>query len=269
MQITVERITYHVQIRGNGYPIVCIHGFSENMNTWNGIDIPRYRLVMIDLIGHGASDRPYEKKYYVLETIIRHLHEILRELKITSYALLGYSMGGRIATAYTLMYKKEVTALILESASYGEHGLRNRYVRRKQDKALAKNILKKGIPWFNTYWRKLSIFDSQKKLPEEKKAAIEKRRLGNSAHALANTLRMTGQGKLPYVGRRIKTLKMPILYICGEFDHKYCEIGRQIAIFNHNTVLKTILDAGHNTHIEQGKSFMGSVGCFLQQYVES
>ena len=38
---------------GDGEPIVCFHGFSESSYTWDAINLPGYRVIRIDLIGHG------------------------------------------------------------------------------------------------------------------------------------------------------------------------------------------------------------------------
>jgi pimeloyl-ACP methyl ester carboxylesterase len=42
-------------------PVVLLHGFSDNANTWRRIVPPlaeRYRVIALDLRGHGRSSRP-------------------------------------------------------------------------------------------------------------------------------------------------------------------------------------------------------------------
>ena len=133
MFIEVEKIKYHIEVKGEGKPIICLHGFSENLGTWEVIKLHEHQLILIDLIGHGKSDKPKLFKYYSLKVMIKHLNMIISKLGLKRYSMLGYSMGGRIALAYALNYPKEIDNLILENASYGEVGFLNRLKRRRND----------------------------------------------------------------------------------------------------------------------------------------
>ena len=77
MFIEIENIKYHIEVRGEGKPIICLHGFSENLSTWKSIQLDGYQLILIDLIGHGQSDKPKQRKYYSLKVMIRHLNELI------------------------------------------------------------------------------------------------------------------------------------------------------------------------------------------------
>ncbi|WP_248484354.1 2-succinyl-6-hydroxy-2,4-cyclohexadiene-1-carboxylate synthase [Tepidibacter aestuarii] len=263
MFIEIENIRYHIQIKGEGKPLICLHGFSENVNTWKLIKLDGYQLIFIDFIGHGKSDKPLSRKYYSLKVMIKHLNNLIHKLGFNKYSMLGYSMGGRIALAYALTYSNEIDKLILESASYGECGFINRLKRRKNELNLAKDIRKNGVEWFNEYWENLSIFDSQRKLPEDIIDGIRKRRLLNEGYALSNTLICTGQGKFPCLKNKIVNLSMPVLYISGEYDKKYKKVGNDFEKLNLNINHKTINGVGHNTHIEDPNAFVKALSEFL------
>ncbi|MCM1991777.1 2-succinyl-6-hydroxy-2,4-cyclohexadiene-1-carboxylate synthase [Oceanirhabdus seepicola] len=263
MFIEIENIKYHIHIKGEGKPIICLHGFSENLNTWKLLELKGYKLILIDLIGHGNSDKPYSSEYYDLKVMIKHFNKLIQELGFEKYSMVGYSMGGRIALAYALSYQNEITQLILESSSYGECDFRNRLKRRNKDFELAKSIREKGIEWFNDFWSNLSIFESQKNLPENIKNDISKRRLSNETHALSNTLLYTGQGSFPCLKDEIVNLTMPVLFISGEYDKKYKEMGNEFQKLNFNVKHKTICGVGHNTHIENPDKFNKMLSEFL------
>lgn len=263
MIIEIENIKYHIEIKGEGKPIICLHGFSENLSTWKLLKLDGYQLILIDFIGHGESDKPYSSKYYSLKVMIKHLNKLIYQLGFKRYLMLGYSMGGRIALAYTLVYPKGIDKLILESASYGECGWINRLKRRINDLKLAKNIRENGIEWFNEYWSNLSIFESQGRLPKPIMDEIVKRRLLNVAYALSNTLLCTGQGKFPCLKNKISKLSMPVLYISGEYDRKYEQIGNEFAKLNSNIKHKIINGVGHNSHIEAPNAFIEVISKFL------
>jgi 2-succinyl-6-hydroxy-2,4-cyclohexadiene-1-carboxylate synthase len=263
MFIEIENIRYHIQIKGEGKPIICLHGFSENIGTWKSLVLEGHQLILVDLIGHGESDKPRSGKYYSLKLMLRHLNKLIHQLGSSKYSILGYSMGGRIALAYSLAYPNEIDKLVLESASYGECGLLNRLKRRRSDSKLAGGIRKNGVEWFNQYWSGLSIFETQRKLPEDIVNEISERRLSNVTYALSNTLLGTGQGKFPCLKNQVTNLSMPVLYISGEYDEKYCRTGNEFQKLNPNIRHETIRGAGHNTHIEDTKGFAEVLRKFL------
>jgi 2-succinyl-6-hydroxy-2,4-cyclohexadiene-1-carboxylate synthase len=233
---------------------------SEHLGCYTITD---YQIILVDLIGHGESERPYSGKCYQWKVIIRHLNKLIHELALKKYSLLGYSMGGRIALAYALAYPQEIDKLILESASYGECGLIKRLKRRRNDLNLAKNIRQNGIEWFARYWSGLDLFSTQTLLPEAIIDQINERRLSNAPHALSNTLMGSGQGKFPCLKDRISELSMPVLYINGEYDLKYQQIGLEFKKLNPNIQHKIIQGLGHNSHMEDPYAFLEVLKIFL------
>ena len=83
---------YGLTIVGDGEPIVCFHGFSESSYTWDAINLPGYRVIRIDLIGHGDSDIPDEDKAYTIPQMIEDcipLFIIWLVIDITPWLLYG------------------------------------------------------------------------------------------------------------------------------------------------------------------------------------
>ena len=260
IQVKMGEYHYGVTVVGDGKPLVCVHGLSESGTTWDGIHVDGYRMIRIDLIGHGTSSRPTEGEAYTMSQMLLDIHRIVYALAGESYALLGYSMGARIALLYALQYPLEVTKLILESGSVGIEGTVERSERREADVALGKRIREQTIEWFAETWAKLDIFKSQYTLPKAVQNRIQHRRLQNSPHALAFTLEGSGQGVMPYVGHRLQELTMPICYISGELDTKYTEIGKQYFARVHHVVL----GAGHNVHVEKPCQYM----CIVKEFLD-
>lgn len=264
MLITIENIQYHLQITGKGFPLICLHGFSEDLTTWADIHLDGYTLVMIDMIGHGRSDKPKQEKYYSLPNILAHLQALINQVfRGKHYALLGYSLGGRIALAYALQYPQAIDALILESTTYGLAKKKDRISRQKDDSLLAEKIVDNGLQWFQKYWSELPVFASQKNLPQAVQAQIQKRRLQNTTTGLANTLRICGQGSFPCLKDLISGLNIQTLYICGELDKKYCDMGQEFCRLNPKIRYIPVPNAGHNVHLERDDEFTAIVAAFL------
>ena len=251
MQINIGEYYYGVSVVGTGKPLVCFHGFSESGSTWDSIEIPGYRLIRIDSIGHGRSARPMELTPYTLSQMLSDLHRVIYAVAGERYALMGYSMGARLALLYALEYPEEVTHLVLESGSVGIEDETERQERHAADRVLANRIREHDVQWFSETWAKLAIFKTQQSLPTKVQQQIQRRRLLNSPHALAFTLEGSGQGSMPYVGHRLLELTMPVCYISGELDSKYTAIGAQYFGDIHRIVSKV----GHNVHVEAPEAY--------------
>lgn len=89
---------------GEGPPVLCIHGFASSGKV-NWIDTgwvetltgAGYRAIVLDNRGHGASDKPYDPERYYPRDMARDAVALLDHLGIGRAAVLGYSMGARIA----------------------------------------------------------------------------------------------------------------------------------------------------------------------------
>ena len=114
-------------------------------------------------------------------------------------------------------------------------------------------------------WSGQGIFETQKRLPDSVKREIRRRRLQNKESALANTLLGSGQGIFPYCGKQLKKVSFPILYICGNMDQKYTQIGKEAQRQYKNFIFQSVLNAGHNVHLEQPEIYCRIVQEFLDK----
>lgn len=99
-----------------------LHGFTGSSATWDeviGVLKGQFRMIAVDLTGHGKTSIPKEVRRFQMAEQLADLEALFTELTIMNFTLVGYSMGGRIALAYTKEYPKRVKTLILESASPG------------------------------------------------------------------------------------------------------------------------------------------------------
>lgn len=87
-----------------GIPIVLQHGFSATTaSEWVDCGIAASlaglgrRIIGIDALGHGASDRPHDARHYGEARMAADLSALVAHLGIAQYDLVGYSMGAIIA----------------------------------------------------------------------------------------------------------------------------------------------------------------------------
>jgi pimeloyl-ACP methyl ester carboxylesterase len=114
MTIQINSRTIFYTVKGDGKPLLLIHGYGAGMWVWEKqIEAlsQSYRVYVLDLIGHGFSDRP--EVSYTPETYIHFLRDFMDGVGIEKATLIGNSMGGGIAWAMAILYPERVDRLIL------------------------------------------------------------------------------------------------------------------------------------------------------------
>jgi pimeloyl-ACP methyl ester carboxylesterase len=112
--IQIERNTVFYVVKGEGDPLLLIHGYGAASWVWEKqMDVlsRNYKVYALDIIGYGYSDRP--RIEYTPETYIHFLRDFMDALEIERATLIGNSMGGGIAWAMAALYPKRVEKLIL------------------------------------------------------------------------------------------------------------------------------------------------------------
>jgi len=94
--------------------LVLIHGWTQNVDAWRDqiADFTqRYRVVAIDLPGHGQSDKP--QVTYSMELFARALEAVMRDAKVKSAVLVGHSMGTPVARQFYRKYPEKTLAIVI------------------------------------------------------------------------------------------------------------------------------------------------------------
>ncbi len=117
----------HVRCVGDGPPIVLIHGVGADLEMW--MPLTRHlcatrRVVVYDVKGHGKSAKPAGP--YSLEEFVQQLDQLVGNLSLRSFDLLGFSMGGLIAQGFALAHPAKLNHMVLLNTVY-ERSLEERY----------------------------------------------------------------------------------------------------------------------------------------------
>ena len=172
----------YYEVKGNGYPVVLVHGFIVNSTNWKKsplyLDLLKagYQVVIMDLRGNGKSDKPHTAKAYENDAQAKDIMGIISELGIKKYDLIGYSRGSIIA-ARLLILDKRVHKTIL--GGMGAEFTNPEWPKRIQFyhalmgdnvpelKAMVQNIQKSGLD-------QLALAYQQKEQPYTPKEALHK-----------------------------------------------------------------------------------------------
>ena len=120
LPVKVNGRDYRVNVFGplstNSVPIVLIHGFSSDINSWMlNIDALKSvgSVVALELPGHGASNKDVLSGS--LTELADVLWQVLASIGVTRCDLIGHSLGGSVAMRLALDHSKLVRSLILIS----------------------------------------------------------------------------------------------------------------------------------------------------------
>lgn len=261
-----DGLTLHVERAGRGAPLLLLHGFTGSAETWAsladalGDDVAT---IAVDLPGHGRSSAPADPARYAIARTADDLARVLDALGVERAAVLGYSMGGRVALRFALRHPDRVSALVLESASPGIADAGERAARVRADGELADAIERDGVEAFVERWERLPLWESQQALPVPVREQLRAQRLRNRGTGLANSLRRAGAGAEPDVRAELGMLRMPVLLIAGALDTKYAALARAMAAEIPGARAEIVPDAGHAVHLERPEAFAGIVAAFL------
>ena len=110
------RIYYYAAgTRGAGLPVVFLHGFPTSSHLWGDVVPlmpPGHRLVVLDLLGYGRSDRPLSHSVDIASHAERTV-ALLDELRIQRACLVGHGIGGTIAQAVAVRRPRQISHLCL------------------------------------------------------------------------------------------------------------------------------------------------------------
>ena len=127
---------------GKGNTIVLLHGFLENKKMWKdyaALFSEKYRVITIDLLGHGESD----SLGYVheMEDNANAVHEVLQHLKIEKATILGHSMGGYVGLAFAELFPNNIKKLVLLNSTSKEDSAEKKINRTRAIKAVKQNYV--------------------------------------------------------------------------------------------------------------------------------
>ena len=117
----VNDIQIYYEVRGEGFPLVMIHGLGANLDWWDPSMVQelskRFTTVTFDNRGAGRTD--VSDKRYTIRLFADDTAGMMDSLGISRAHVIGISMGGMIAQELVLNYPQKVEKLVLCSTTCG------------------------------------------------------------------------------------------------------------------------------------------------------
>ena len=221
-----------------------------------------YDCFALNLPGHGspiadAFDQPLD-----FDRALAGLIDSLDELTRDPVALIGYSLGGRIALYAALARPDRFRRVVLEGASPGIADPSERRARATLDDRRAETLLRDGIDAFVDRWYEMDLFQSVHAHPETFER-MKTARKSQDAAWMAKVIREFSPGRQPPLWDRLGELAMPMMLIAGELDAKYTSMSQRMARRIPSVRVEIVPGAGHNVHLERPERFAHLIQTFI------
>jgi pimeloyl-ACP methyl ester carboxylesterase len=102
----------YYEVKGDGYPVIFIHGFSGTGQGWKNCAVYQdllnagYMVILIDQRGNGKSDKPHNELAYANDAEAKDIMVLISSLNIKQYNALGYSRGSIILSRLLVLDKR-------------------------------------------------------------------------------------------------------------------------------------------------------------------
>ena len=251
--VDIKGLLFNTRIQGNGPFLLLLHGFTGTLASMQGLAdyfSKYYKVLSVDLPGHGDSSIPTDKQNYSLHRTAERLINLLNHYGITKAYIIGYSMGGRLALYMAAHYSQHILAVATIGASAGLQSSTARAQRIQDDEVLAQSIERHGLEIFVDKWMQNSLFLSQQSLGSDFIKLARQQRLNCNPQGLALSLRGMGLGQQIPLQQALALSAVPLLLVTGEKDRKFFSIAEDIAHQCASAKQAVIQSVGHAAHLE-------------------
>jgi len=211
-----DGIKIHYEVKGTGKPVVLVHGFIVDGESWkrtalyNDLLTNGYQVITLDQRGNGKSDKPHNAEAYANDAEAHDIMGLVSFLKLKSYDVVGYSRGA-IITARLLVLDKRVNHAVLGGM---------------------------GDDFTNPEWpRRIMFYKALSGEPVKELEAVVKRvqDTGLDQQALAMMQKEQPSTSKEALGK----IKKPVLVICGTEDSDNGSATKLAALIPHS-VYRTV-----------------------------
>ncbi len=228
----------YYEVRGKGMPVVLVHGFIVNGESWkrtqlfNDLLNGGYKVISFDMRGNGKSDKPHTAAAYENDAEAKDIMGLMSQLGVKEYYPVGYSRGS-IIVARLLVLDKRVKKAVL--GGMGDGFTDPEWPRRKMFAAALSGEPVKELEGMVNYVK-------QSGLDQEALAYLQKFQPSTSPDVLSK-------------------IKKPVLLVCGDKDP---DDGAPEALAKMIPNSKLVRPPGDHGSILRSKEFSDEVLKFIK-----
>jgi len=229
-------------------PVVLIPGWGCSVYTFNrnmpALADAGFRVIAVDLKGHGLSDKPLASDEYTIESLVEHLRDILDALELDRPALVGHSLGGSLIYHFASRYPERARCLGMLSP-VGLKGVALMRLYRFLTPAALTPLIRMIKPRVIVTLALMRVYGKRAHFTQrDVEEYLAPSQFPNFALAMRELLHMYDWNAAD--GRQLARVDLPAAGAWGSLDHLMPDDGMGIYVsLMPQVVLRAIRDAGH------------------------
>jgi epoxide hydrolase 4 len=229
-------------------PVVLIPGWGCSVYTYNrnmpALADAGFRVIAVDLKGHGLSDKPLASDEYTVESLVEHLRDILDALELDRPALVGHSLGGSLIYHFASRYPERARCLGMLSP-VGLKGVPLMRLYRFLTPGALTPLIRMINPRVVVTLALMRVYGKRAHFTQrDVEEYLAPSQFPNFALAMRELLHNYDWSAAD--GRQLARVDLPAVGVWGSLDHMMPDDGMGIYVsLVPQVVLKAISDAGH------------------------
>ncbi|MFA7245110.1 MAG: alpha/beta hydrolase [Candidatus Magasanikbacteria bacterium] len=111
-----------VRVKNSEKFLIFLHGVGSDLTSWHKETVPfhkkGYSTLVLDMRGHGKSDRPETPQDYDLNNFAKDVFLIIKHENIEKFVFVGHCFGAMVSMMFHKMYPKLAKSYILVDSTY-------------------------------------------------------------------------------------------------------------------------------------------------------
>lgn len=264
-------------------PLIIVHGLRDHSHSFDDLArglVDRYRVLALDLRGHGDSETT---PYYSFGHFVLDLHNLVRALRLQRPVIIGHSMGGEVVAHYAGSFPEVPSRLVIIEGLGPPPVDMNDEVRWTVDgfgRIDRAQVGHPGLKDLDAAYRRLR--ERNPRLSEAK--AHELALLGTRARedgtlewkfdSMLTTMAVTGPFNLEYSMAFWRRIAVPTLIVHGAESGEFWrskphalyldpdDLQRRLACFREHAFVE-LPGAGHMVHFDRPRELIAAIRDFL------
>lgn len=241
--------------------VVFLHGITEYGLAWTRFPSfiePSYDVVLMDLRGHGLSDKP--KSGYRAEQMAEDVYWLIKKLNLIQPVIIGHSMGAAVATAFAAIYHDLVSGLVLEDPPWMDT------IKSSKEKTASANNFLAFLSEFKAYPLSEIVEKARQIYPNWDE--VEYLNWSKGLHMVSPNSAQWILEKQTSYQKWITRIKKPGLLLTAELEQS--GLVSQVVVQQARSLWKNLAvehfpGTGHHIHREQYIKYRDLVNSFLKE----
>ena len=262
-RVRVPGSSLFYEAAGSGAPVILLHGGNLDRRMWDAEFTGlrgRHRVIRYDARGYGRSG-PADTVFRAHDDLLA----LMDTLRLPRAALVGLSLGGRIAIDFALAHPERVDRLVLAApgisgGEWAEDG-DTAWLVIARKAAAQKDSVAVALAWLGSAYIRTALRDSAM-AQRVRQLVVEQSPFwgGIMRH------RDLEEAAVPAAAERLTQLSAPILLVTGSDDTPFIQdVARAIATHAPNVRRLELPGVGHMVNLEAPDAFLAAVLRFLRQ----